>query len=64
METYQGTSPDELVDVMESGAALRRGSPRANATGNRMLGEAPAPLSRSARSGADVRVITRTGHGR
>ncbi|WP_435216635.1 hypothetical protein [Streptomyces sp. bgisy034] len=34
------TSPDEWADVVEFDAAIRKGNARANATGNRLLGEA------------------------
>ncbi|WP_240634247.1 MULTISPECIES: hypothetical protein [Streptomyces] len=51
-------SPEEWEDVVEFDAAIRRGNARANATGNRLLGEAFLHRSRVPLSEAPIDHIT------
>ncbi|MGC5041300.1 hypothetical protein ACPXCS_38040 [Streptomyces sp. DT190] len=52
------TSPEEWEDVVEFDAAIRRGNARANATGNRLLGEAFLHRSRVPLSEAPIDHVT------
>ncbi|MCZ9354113.1 hypothetical protein ACFW4M_07540 [Streptomyces sp. NPDC058794] len=52
------TSPSEWADVVEFDAAIRQGNARANATGNRLLGEAFLHRSRVPLSEAPIDHVT------
>ncbi|CQR61877.1 hypothetical protein [Streptomyces leeuwenhoekii] len=52
------TSPDEWQDVMEFDAAIRKGNARANASGNRLLGQAFLHRSRVPLSEAPIDHVT------
>ncbi|MFF3542011.1 hypothetical protein ACFYXD_09120 [Streptomyces platensis] len=52
------TSPSEWTDVVEFDAAIRQGNARANASGNRLLGEAFLHRSRVPLSQAPIDHVT------
>ncbi|MFE7545753.1 hypothetical protein [Streptomyces platensis] len=52
------TSPSEWADVVEFDAAIRQGNARANASGNRLLGEAFLHRSRVPLSQASIDHVT------